>query len=86
VESLRESYLQALLSRGDRRLGPLLVAMAGGANLKKAAKAGGIDTDWYVQRTIAADEILPWSVIGTAETDMLRREYERALAGEGEAA
>jgi radical SAM superfamily enzyme YgiQ (UPF0313 family) len=84
VESLRESYLQALLSRGDRRLAPLLVAMAEGANLKKAAKACGINTDWYVQRTVAEDEFLPWSVIGTAEMAMLRREYERALAGEGE--
>jgi radical SAM superfamily enzyme YgiQ (UPF0313 family) len=86
VESLRESYLQALLSRGDRRLTPLLVAMAGGANLKKAAKLCGIATDWYVQRQIAADETLPWSVIGTAETAMLRREYERAMAGDSEAA
>ena len=85
VESLRESYLQALLSRGDRRLTPLLVAMAGGVNLKKAAKICGIDTDRYVQRTIAEDEFLLWNVIGTAETAMLRREYERALAGEGEA-
>jgi radical SAM superfamily enzyme YgiQ (UPF0313 family) len=84
VESLRESYLQALLSRGDRRLTPLIVAMAGGANLKKAAKASGIDTAWYVQRTIAEDEFLPWNVIGTAETAMLRREYERALEGVGE--
>ena len=83
VESLRESYLQALLSRGDRRLSPLLVEMAGGAKLKKAAKSCGIDTDRYVQRTIAADEILPWSVIGTAEMAMLRKEYERALAGGG---
>ena len=84
VESLRESYLQALLSRGDRRLSPLLVTMSEGGNLKKATKACGIDTDWYVQRTIAADEFLPWSVIGTAEMAELRREYERALAGEGE--
>jgi radical SAM superfamily enzyme YgiQ (UPF0313 family) len=84
VESLRECYLQALLSRGDRRLSPLLVAMAGGTNLKKAAKVCGIDTDWYVQRDIAEDEFLPWSVIGTAETAKLRREYERALVGEGE--
>ncbi|MDD5285967.1 MAG: radical SAM protein [Desulfuromonadaceae bacterium] len=84
VESLRESYLQALLSRGDRRLSPLLVAMAGGANLKKAAKLCGIDTDCYVQRNIAEDEFLPWSVIGTAEMGMLRREYERAFAeGDG---
>jgi radical SAM superfamily enzyme YgiQ (UPF0313 family) len=84
VESLRESYLQALLSRGDRRLTPLLVAMAGGANLKKAAKLCDIDTDWYVQRTIGEGELLPWNVISSAETAMLRREYERALAGEGE--
>ena len=85
VESLRESYLQALLSRGDRRLAPLLAAMAEGANLKKAAKACVVDTDHYVQREIGVDEFLPWNVIGTAETAMLRQEYDRALAGEGEA-
>lgn len=81
VESLRESYLQALLSRGDRRLTPLLVAMAGGVSLKKAARECGIDTDRYVQRTIGGEEFLPWNVIGTAETEMLRREYERAMSG-----
>ena len=78
VESLRESYLQALLSRGDRRLSPLLVEMATGVNLKKGAKSCGVDTEWYVQRTIAAEEVLPWSIIGTAEMTPLRREYERA--------
>lgn len=79
IESLRESYLQALLSRGDRRLAPLLAAMAEGGNLKKAARHCGIDTDRYVHRTITADETLPWSVIGTAETTLLRREYEKAM-------
>ena len=81
VESLRESYLQALLSRGDRRLSALLIEMAEGANLKKAARSCGVDTDQYVQRTIAADELLPWSIIGTADQAMLRNEYDRALAG-----
>ncbi len=80
VESLRGSYLQALLSRGDRRLAPLLVSMSEGANLKKAAKLCGIETDGYVHRTIAEHEFLTWSVIGTAEIAMLRREYERAFA------
>lgn len=80
VESLRESYLQALLSRGDRRLSALLIEMAGGANLKKAARSCGVDTNRYVQRTIAADELLPWSVIGMADHEALRREYDRALA------
>jgi len=82
VESLRESYLQALLSRGDRRLSGMLAAMAAGCSLKKAAKQCGIDTDGYVCRHIPEDAVLPWSVIGTADTDMLRREYERALGGE----
>lgn len=84
VESLRESYLQALLSRGDRRLSEMLIAMAEGANLKKAAKSCGIDTSWYVQRTIGGEDLLPWSIIGTADQEKLRREYDRALAGESE--
>lgn len=82
VESLRDSYLQALLSRGDRRLAPLLAAMADGANLKKAARLCCIDTDWYVQRTIKEREFLPWSTIGTADSKMLRQEYERAFTEE----
>lgn len=79
VESLRESYLQALLSRGDRRLSPFLIEMAAGLNLKKAAKLCGIDADSYVQRAIAADEFLPWSIIGTADHPKLRLEHDRAV-------
>lgn len=82
VESLRESYLQALLSRGDRRLSALLVEMAEGANLKKSARSCGIDTNWYVQRTISGEEILPWSIIGTLGQTALRCEYVKALAGD----
>lgn len=83
VESLRESYLQALLSRGDRRLAPLLAEMAEGAGLKKAARSCGIDTDRYVERAAARDEVLPWDIIGTADLARLRREYDRAFGGEG---
>src|SRR6185369_573812 len=81
VESLRESYLQALLSRGDRRLAAMLVEMTEGANLKKAARSCGIDTNWYVERTIAEDEIMPWSVIGISDQEKLRREHDLALVG-----
>jgi len=79
VESLRESYLQALLSRGDRRLSGLVAAMATGSSLKKAAKQCGIDTDGYVYRDIPEDAILPWSVIGTADMHLLRKEYEKTF-------
>ena len=83
VESLRESYLQALLSRGDRRLSGLLAAMAAGSSLRKAAKENGIDTDGYVCREIPGDATLPWSVIGTADMGMLRKEYEQARGEAG---
>ncbi|MDD2364743.1 MAG: radical SAM protein [Desulfuromonadaceae bacterium] len=82
IESLRSSYLQALLSRGDRSLSPMLAEMAAGANLKKAAKICGIDTDSYVLKNYAEDDFLPWSIIATAEKNLLRREYCRALPGE----
>jgi radical SAM superfamily enzyme YgiQ (UPF0313 family) len=83
VESLKGSYLQALLSRGDRRCSALLAEMAAGASLKKAAKACGIDTDELVYRTIPRDELLPWDLIGTADKELLRKDFERAF-GENE--
>ena len=79
VEGLRDCYFQALLSRGDRGLAPLLAAMARGAGLKKAARECGIDTDAIVRRTIPLDEVLPWQVIATDGMAALRREYERAF-------
>lgn len=84
VEGLRDCYFQALLSRGDRCLSRLLAAMAGGMNLKKAAKACGVDTDNAVQRIIAEDEMLPWDIIAAEDRAHLRAEYERALCGQGE--
>ena len=84
VEGLRDCYFQALLSRGDRRLSRLLAAMAGGVNLKKAAKECSIDTDSYVRRIIGKDEILPWDVIAAEDREHLRAEYEGALCCQAE--
>lgn len=81
VESLKESYLQALLSRGDRRLAPLLLEISKGSRLKKTAKELEIDTDNYVYRNIPPDQILPWDLVGTSEKELLRREFNKAFAG-----
>jgi radical SAM superfamily enzyme YgiQ (UPF0313 family) len=81
-ESLRAAELQALLSRGDRRVGRVLPVVAGGANLRTACRAAGLDPDFYVTRQRGADEIFPWEVIDNGVTrEYLRQEYERALEG-----
>jgi len=81
VESLKGCYLQALLSRGDRRCSDLLEEMAQGNNLKKAARNCGVDTDTLVYRTIPLDAVLPWDILTTLEKGPLRIEYERAFGG-----
>ena len=69
TESPREGYLQALLSRGDRRVAPLLVRLheapdAWWATLAAARRApDGVDPDRFVHRAYDDDELLPWDFI-----------------------
>ncbi len=79
VEGLRAAYFQALLSRGDRRLSAVIEAMASGASLSRALKTCGIDAARSVHRTIGLDEVLPWSVIESADDELLRREYHNVF-------
>ena len=78
-ESPRDAYLQALLSRGDRRVAALLVRAAELGNWRKGAKEIGMDTDQLVYRDIPHDEILPWDIIDSWDRDHLLREYRKAF-------
>jgi radical SAM superfamily enzyme YgiQ (UPF0313 family) len=79
AESPREAYLQALLSRGDRRLATLLMEADRLGSWKKAVKAGGIDTDRLVHREIPMDETLPWDIIDSGNRELLVSEYRKAF-------
>ncbi|MFI3313274.1 MAG: TIGR03960 family B12-binding radical SAM protein, partial [Eubacteriales bacterium] len=82
------SKLEAVLARGDRRLGALLEAVVeNGAKLdawdeyfdnekwEKAFKITGIDPDFYANRGFAQDEVLPWDTISVGVSkDFLWRE------------
>ena len=80
AENLRWSYVQALLARGDRRVGELLLqAHANQGNWSQTFKAASLDPDFYVTRPRALDERLPWSFIDHGLSNrFLRREYRRA--------
>ena len=79
MESPREAYQQALFSRGDRRLAPLLIAADRSGNWKGALRETGFDSDSFVYRSIALDELLPWGFIEGGDTERLVREYRRAF-------
>ncbi|WP_129127307.1 radical SAM protein [Geomonas oryzae] len=82
MESPREAYQQALLSRGDRRLAELLIEADRLRNWKEALRETELDCDGYVHREVPLDEMLPWDFIEGGDTGRLKREYLKAFGGE----
>ena len=79
VESLKEAYVQALLSRGDRRLARLLVRAHQLGSMKKSSRELGLDTEELVHRPIPLDKPLPWNIIDGEGAERLMQEYHRAF-------
>jgi radical SAM superfamily enzyme YgiQ (UPF0313 family) len=77
----RWAQIQALLSRGDRRVGQLLtLAHANQGNWPQTFKAASVNADFYVRRQRSKAEILPWDFIDHGITkDFLWNEYQRAI-------
>ena len=87
------SYLEAVLSRGDRRVGSVIeAAWRAGAKLDSwseyfsferwmnAFAECGVDPDFYTVRPRGREEVLPWSRVSMGVLpDFLWNEYERAL-------
>jgi radical SAM superfamily enzyme YgiQ (UPF0313 family) len=80
----RWAYIQALLSRGDRRLAPLLTAVVeNGGNWAQAIKRVNVNPEFYLYRERGKDELFPWDFIDhRVSRDYLREEWEKARAGE----
>ncbi len=75
------AYLQCLLSRGDRRVGKLLLAAHGlKGNWPQVFHTVDINPDFYVYRQRNFEEILPWDFIDHGVTKkFLWEEYGEAL-------
>jgi len=92
----RTSLLEAVISRGDRRIGKVIYhAWKTGSNFdawseyfkwenwQAAFQECQVDPAFYAQRERPEDEILPWAHIDLGlTTDFLKREYRKALKGE----
>ena len=83
TESLKETVIQAILARGDRRLGELLLeAHETGQNLKSVLKQHGLDAEAMAERELALDETLPWQHLDMGVTmDYLRQELAKSEQG-----
>ncbi|MDI6786593.1 MAG: radical SAM protein [bacterium] len=78
IESLRLSILQGILSRGDRRLGKLLVALQKTSNIKQAFKEIDLLYNFYRFRNFGDKEILPWDHLDCGPNkEFLLKEEER---------
>ena len=79
----RWSYVQAVLSRGDRRTADILARVhAVQGNWPQALKSVAINADFYVHRERDMEELLPWDFIDHGVTKaFLKQEYRRALDG-----
>ncbi|WP_457574212.1 radical SAM protein [Desulfolithobacter sp.] len=72
---------QAVFSRGDRRLAPVLLDMAAGATFKRAMKNHGCSAWEYAVRPRARDELFPWDVVDHGiDKRYLFQELEKGLA------
>ncbi len=83
-ENPREAALQALLARGDRRVGDFLESAARlGGDWRRALREWEGDADFHTMRARALDEPLPWDHfdVGVKKAG-LAREWERAHAAE----
>ena len=80
----RWAYIQALLSRGDRRVGDhLLLAHRNGQNWPQTLKESPINADFYVLRERSLSEKLPWDFIDHGiDKSYLAREYRKAQKGQ----
>jgi radical SAM family uncharacterized protein len=75
------AYLQALLSRGDRRVGKILIAahrLRG--DWGRALRETSLNPDFYVYRQRDPDEVFPWDFIDHGiSKEVLSREYRMAM-------
>jgi len=79
----RWAYIQAMLSRGDRKVADILALVhANNGNWAQTLKTVPVNPDFYVHRERDPAEQFPWDFIDHGiKKSFLQKEYQRAKAG-----
>ena len=77
----RWAYIQALLSRGDRKVANILSsAHKTGGNWAQTLKKSPLNPDFYVLRKRSLDELFPWDFIDHGiKKSFLKKEYKKSI-------
>jgi radical SAM superfamily enzyme YgiQ (UPF0313 family) len=77
------AYIQALFSRGDRRVGKILLALQiSGGDWSRVLKEVDVNPDFYVYRERSFGEVFPWDFIDQGVSkEFLLSEYQKAFKG-----
>lgn len=77
----KHAFFQAMLARGDRRLGEALAHIVeNGGNWQQTLRRLGIDADFYATRQRGENEVFPWEIVDHGlDRKFLWREYQHAL-------
>jgi radical SAM superfamily enzyme YgiQ (UPF0313 family) len=84
IKSERHSYYQALLSLGDRRVAPAIIAAErNGGNWRAAVEEAQVDADHFIFRDRSKDAIQPWDIIdGGLKASFFRAEFDKSTRAE----
>ena len=84
IKSERHSYYQALLSLGDRRVAPAIIAAErNGGNWRAAVEEAQVDADHFIFRDRSKDAIQPWDIIdGGLKASFFRAEFDKSMRAE----
>lgn len=79
-DSVKFSFLQAVLSRGDRRVSDVVVRLAHDENLNRIIRESSLNLNFYAMRERAPDEVFPWDFIsGRISKEKLRGTFRKNL-------
>ena len=83
-ESVKYSFVQGILARGDRRMGDAVLRFASGETYSKVMKESPLNLSFYASREREKDERFPWDFItGREKKETLYTKWAALRAGLG---